>query len=153
MSERANYAKLSPRAMNILLEQERYLRDKFTHNDSVTLIIWELIKLRASQINHCAYCLDMHSKDALKLGESPDRIYALSAWEESPLYTELERSALAWAELILSNQPVSDDDYQRAKACFGEENLLDLTIAVNAINSWNRIAKTFKPVVGSYQAD
>jgi len=137
--------------MEILLEQESYLRRQFSASNSVTLVTWELVKIRISQINQCAYCIDMHSKDAIKQGENPERIYGLSAWLEMPLYSEQERSALAWAELVTSGISVSEEHYQRALDCFGDQGLVDLTIAINAINSWNRIAKTFKPEVGSYK--
>jgi AhpD family alkylhydroperoxidase len=150
MTKRLNYLTVSPKAIEILLDQEKYLRRQFNGAHSLTTTLWELVKLRVSQINQCAYCIDMHSKDALKLGESPERIYGLSAWPDMPSYSELEQSALAWAEHITSGQPVTDKHYQHALDSFGEQGLLDLTIAVNAINSWNRIAKTFKPEVGSY---
>jgi len=153
MSERLNTFAVSPKAMEILLSQEGYLKQQFNGNHSVSVTTWELVKLRISQINQCAYCIDMHSKDAIKLGERPERIFGLSAWLEMPLYSEPERAALAWAELITSGQPVTDGHYQRALDVLGEQGLLDLTIAINAINSWNRISKTFKPEVGSYQPD
>jgi len=148
MTKRLNYFTTSPQAMDILLSQENYLGQQFTGDTST----WELIKLRISQINQCAYCIDMHSKDALSQGESIERIYGLSAWRDMPLYSEAEKNALNWAELITSAQPVTDIQYQHALDAFGEQYLLDLTIAINAINSWNRIAKAFKPEVGSYQA-
>ncbi|WP_432453948.1 MULTISPECIES: carboxymuconolactone decarboxylase family protein [unclassified Agarivorans] len=151
MTKRLNYFSSSPQAMQILLEQENYLHQQFSHSNSVNITTWELLKLRVSQINQCAFCIDMHSKDALKLGERPERIYGLSAWMDMPLYSELERAALQWAELITSNRPVTEAAYKQALAMFGEQSLVDLTIAVNAINSWNRISKTFKPEVGNYQ--
>lgn len=151
MNKRLDYFSTSPKAMEVLLEQESYLRRQFNASKSVTLTTWELVKLRISQINQCAYCIDMHSKDAIKLGEKPKRIYSLSAWFEMPIYSEQERSALEWAELVTAGDSVSEEQYQRALDCFGDKGLLDLTIAINAINSWNRIAKTFKPEVGSYQ--
>ncbi len=152
MTQRLNYFATSPRAMEILLEQESYLSQQFTGQHGMTIKLWELVKFRVSQINQCAYCIDMHSKDALKHGESAERLYGLSAWQEMPFYSELEKGVLAWAELITSGQPVDDASYQKALDMLGEPCLLDLTIAVNAINSWNRIAKTFKPEVGSYKA-
>ena len=152
MNKRLDYFSTSPKAMEVLLKQESYLRQQFNASKSVNLTIWELVKLRISQINQCAYCIDMHSKDAIKLGEKPERIYSLSAWLEMPIYSEQERNALEWAELITSGESVSDKHYQRALDSFGDKGLLDLTIAINAINSWNRIAKTFKPEVGLYQA-
>lgn len=148
MTKRLNYFTTSPQAMEILLAQEKYLGKQLSGNSH----LWELLKLRVSQINQCAYCIDMHSKDALYQGESADRIYGLNAWRDMPLYSQQEQSALNWAELITSGQPVTDMHYQNAVNTFGEQYLLDLTIAVNAINSWNRIAKAFKPDVGSYKA-
>lgn len=151
MTQRLDYFATSPQAMEILFEQENYLKQQFATSHSMTLTIWELVKLRVSQINQCAYCIAMHTKDALKHGEQPERIYGLVAWHDMPFYSELERCALAWAELTISARPVSTEHYQRALQNFGSQALVDLTIAVNAINSWNRIAKTFKPEVGSYQ--
>lgn len=153
MAERLNYMAASPNGIKILLEQENYLHGQFSGKHAVTMTIWELVKLRVSQLNQCAYCLDMHSKDALKLGEQPERIYALSAWRDMPLYTDPERDALSWAECLSTGQTVSDDLFQRMQARFGAQGLVDLTIAVNAINSWNRIAKSFKPEVGSYNPE
>ena len=147
MVKRINYAATSPHAMEILLKQESYLGQQFKENAK----IWELVKLRISQINQCAYCIDMHSKDALKQGETMQRIYALNAWRDSPFYTETERQALEWAELVTSRRPISDGHYQQALEKLGEQLLVDLTIAINAINSWNRMAKAFKPDVGSYE--
>lgn len=147
MTERFKFETSSPRIMKILLEQENYLRQQFNDDRAV----WELVKLRVSQINQCAYCIDMHSKDALQLGETPERIYGLSAWKDMPIYSETEKNALEWAELITSGAPVSDEVYRHAANSLGEQVVADLTVAVNAINSWNRIAKTFKPEVGSYQ--
>ena len=102
MVKRINYAATSPHAMEILLKQESYLGQQFKENAK----IWELVKLRISQINQCAYCIDMHSKDALKQGETMQRIYALNAWRDSPFYTETERQALEWAELVTSRRPI-----------------------------------------------
>lgn len=149
-TKRLNYFSTSPRAMKILLDQESYLRQQFSETEVLTTTIWELVKFRVSQINQCAYCIDMHSKDALNQGESAERLYGLSAWREMPFYSEREREALEWAELVTSGQPVSDASYQHGLSIFGEQGLLDLTLAVNAINSWNRIGKTFKPEVGIY---
>ena len=151
MNKRLNYFVTSPKAMEILLDQENYLRQQFSGNNALTITIWELVKLRISQINQCAYCIDMHGKDAIKLGESAERIYGLSAWREMPFYTESEQSALDWAELVTSERPVTEESYQSALDVFGEQGLVDLTIAVNSINSWNRISKAFKPEVGSYK--
>lgn len=140
MTKRLNYYTASPQAFDILLAQEHYLEQQFNGNNG----LWGLVKLRVSQINQCAYCIDMHCNDALKQGESTERIDGLNAWQEVPFYSTLEQSALKWTELITSGQPVTDIHYQSALDVFGAQGLVDLTIAVNAINSWNRIAKAFK---------
>ena len=110
-------------------------------------------KTRASQINGCAYCLDMHTKDARAAGETEQRLYALSAWRETPFYSERERAALAWTEALtlISENHVPDDVYEAARECFTEEELVNLTMAVIAINGWNRLAISFRNVPGSYQ--
>lgn len=151
MTARLNYFATSPQAMNILLEQESYLRQQFSSSQTLTTTTWELVKLRISQINQCAYCIDMHSKDALHQGERAERIYGLNAWQDMPFYSEHEQSALAWAELIASEKQVNQVFYQQTLDSLGEQALVDLTIAVNAVQSWNRIAKAFKPEVGSYK--
>jgi len=148
MTPRLNYFAAAPRAMKVLLEQEQYLSRQFKESQcGITTITWELVKLRVSQLNQCAYCLDMHNKDAFKLGESPERVIGLSAWRDMPFYSADERAALQWAEQIHSRQPVRDTDYQQALTELGEQGLVDLTIAINAINSWNNIAKVFKPEI------
>lgn len=152
MTTRLNYMAAAPKAIALLFEQEKNLQQQFSESDSLTIAIWELVKLRVSQINHCAFCIDMHCKDALKQGETIERIYGLTAWRDMPFYSDNERAALAWAELITEGKPISDSDYQQGLSIFGDASLVNLTIAVNAINSWNRIAKTFKPEVGSYKA-
>ena len=110
----------------------------------------ELIDFRVSQINGCAYCLDMHSKDARAHGETEQRLYGLSAWRETPYYTDRERAALAWAEAVTSVH-ISDDVYAVAKAQFSDEELIDLTVVVTTINTWNRINLAFPNAVGTYQ--
>ncbi len=151
MALRANYFDLASKAIQILMNQESYLRAQFSVSETVTIPIWELIKIRVSQINQCAFCIDMHSKSALGQGESQERIIGLSAWRDMPLYSEAERAALEWAEHLTFGKAVSDHSYQKVVEKLGEQAVVDLTIAVNAINSWNRIAKTFKPEVGSYK--
>jgi len=151
MTQRANYFGLASKAMQILMEQEGYLREQFSVSEKVTIRIWELVKLRISQINQCAFCIDMHSKDALSQGESAERLLGLNAWQEMPLYSKVERAALQWAEDVLNGQSAQQAPYDRAVAVLGEQAVVDLTIATNAISSWNRIAKTFKPEVGSYK--
>ena len=109
-----------------------------------------LIEFRVSQINGCAYCLDMHWKDAVSLGESEQRLYGLSAWRESPYYSALERAALAWAEAV-TKAHVPDAVYTQAESQFTDEELIDLTIIVTTINTWNRLNLAFPNDVGSYQ--
>ena len=112
-----------------------------------------LIKMRASQINGCAHCLDMHSKDARAEGETEQRLYVLDAWREAPFYTARERAALAWTEALtlISQTHAPDDVYQAVRAQFSEQELVDLTLAIVAINGWNRIAVGFRAETGTYQ--
>lgn len=113
----------------------------------------ELIKTRASQLNGCAYCIDMHTKDARAQGETEQRLYGLSAWHEAPFYTDRERAALAWTEAVtlISETHGPDDVFAQAQAQFTEAELVNLTLAVIAINGWNRLAISFREVAGSYQ--
>ncbi|HTV02198.1 MAG TPA: carboxymuconolactone decarboxylase family protein [Luteitalea sp.] len=113
----------------------------------------ELVKIRASQINGCAYCIDMHTTDARALGETEQRIYALSAWRETPFFTPRERAALAWTESVtlLSQTHVPDEVYDEVRAQFEEKDLVSLTWAVVAINAWNRLAISFRNVPGTYK--
>jgi AhpD family alkylhydroperoxidase len=109
-----------------------------------------LIEFRVSQINGCAFCLDMHWKDAIALGESEQRLYGLSAWRESPYYSDRERAALAWAEAV-TKAHVPDQVYRDAESQFTDEELIDLTIIVTTINTWNRLNLAFPNEVGSYR--
>lgn len=113
----------------------------------------ELVRLRSSQINGCAYCIDMHTKDARAGGESEQRLYALSAWGETPFYSDRERAALAWTEALtrIADNDVPDELYQSVRQHFSEEELVNLTLAIVAINGWNRLAISFRSVPGSYQ--
>lgn len=115
----------------------------------------ELVRIRSSQINGCAYCLDMHSKDARANGETEQRIYALSAWRESPFYTDREQAALAYTEAatLVSQGHIGDEVYNLVREQFSEKELADLALAVVTINSWNRLALTYRPVPGSYQPE
>src|SRR5215831_5256 len=115
--------------------------------------LFELVKIRASQMNGCAYCLDMHTKDARRAGETEQRIYALSAWRETPFFTDRERAALEWTEAVtrVADTHVPDEIYDRVAARFNESDLVALTFAVIVINSWNRLSISFRPAVGSYQ--
>ena len=112
-----------------------------------------LVEIRASQINGCAYCLDMHTKDARAAGETEQRIYTLDAWRETPLFTDRERAALEWTEAVtlVAETRVPDDVYQQVSQQFSEEELVELTFAVIVINSWNRLNVAFRPLVGDYQ--
>ena len=113
----------------------------------------ELVKTRVSQINGCAFCLDMHSKDLLVNGESQQRLFVMDAWREAPFYTDRERAALAWSECVtkITGGQVPDDVYGEAREQFSEEELIDLTLAVTTINTYNRINIAFRPLVGTYQ--
>jgi len=113
----------------------------------------ELVKMRCSQINECAYCIDMHSKDARALGESEQRLYALSGWRETPFFTDQERAALALAEAItlVSQTHVPDDVVEEARRHFPEDELVKLVFAITVINSWNRLAITSRLPVGDYE--
>ncbi len=115
--------------------------------------LFELVKIRASQINGCAYCLDMHTKDARLGGETEQRIYALNAWRETPFFTDRERAALEWTEAVtrVADTHVPDEIYERVARQFDEGELVALTFAVIVINSWNRLAVTFRAPAGSYQ--
>jgi len=114
----------------------------------------ELVKIRASQVNGCAYCIDMHTKDARAAGETEQRIYALSAWRETPFFSDRERAALAWAEAVtrLGEEGVPDALYDETRRLFEEDELVALTFAVVAINCWNRLSIAFGTVPGSYRA-
>lgn len=113
----------------------------------------ELVKIRASQINGCAYCIDMHTKDARAAGETEQRIYALAAWEETPFFSARERAALAWTEAVtrIADTHVPDEVFERVRAVLAEDDLIALTWALVAINGWNRLAVSFRLPVGSYQ--
>jgi AhpD family alkylhydroperoxidase len=113
----------------------------------------ELVRLRASQINHCAYCIDMHTKDARAQGETEQRLYLVSAWREAPFYSERERAGLEWTEAVtnVGDTHVPDNVFERVRQHFDEAELVALTFAVVAINSWNRLAVSFRADVGTYQ--
>jgi AhpD family alkylhydroperoxidase len=115
--------------------------------------LFELVKIRASQLNGCAYCIDMHTRDARHAGETEQRIYALNAWRETPFFTDRERAALAWTEAVtrVGDSHVPDELYERVAAQFEESELVALTFGVIVINCWNRLSVSFKPPVGSYQ--
>ncbi len=148
MHPRIDHRKISPGAMNAMLGLEKYL-----HTTGLPEKLLHLLKLRVSQINGCAYCIDMHSKDLRAVGETEQRIYLLDAWREAPFYSERERAALAWAEAVtlVTEGHVPDDVYEQARKQFSEEELVNLTLAVVTINGWNRLSIAFRSVPGAYQ--
>lgn len=146
--KRLDYGKVAPKGMRGLLEIEKYVA-----NSSLDPVIFELVKMRASQINGCAYCLDMHSKDARAAGETEQRLYLLNAWREAPFYTDKERAALAWTEALtlVAQQHISDELYEEVASHFDEQELMALTMTVIGINGWNRLAIAFESEVGGYE--
>ncbi len=148
MQSRLDYVKAAPGAVKAMLGLQGYLAQS-----GLEPSLLELVKLRASQINGCAYCIDMHSKDARAAGESEQRLYALDAWHETPFYSERERAALAWTEAVtlVADEHVPDAVYRQAREHFSEEELVNLTLAVVAINGWNRLAISFRTIPGTYQ--
>ena len=149
MKARLNYTEVASDALKAMLELEKYV-----HNSGLERSLYELVKTRASQINGCAYCLDMHTKDARKAGETEQRLYTLSAWRETPFYTERERAALEWTEALtlISENDVPNSLYESVRKHFEEKELVALTMAIVAINGWNRLAISFRTVPGTYQA-
>ncbi len=148
MKPRIEYRKVAPGALEAMSGLERYLA-----GCGLEPSLLELVKLRASQINGCAYCIDMHTKDARARGVSEQRLYALSAWRETPFYSARERAALDWTEAVtlVTDGHVPDGVYERVRQQFAERELVDLTLAVVAINGWNRLAISFRTVPGTYQ--
>jgi AhpD family alkylhydroperoxidase len=138
-----NYYQAAPEALKPMLDMEAYIK---TCGLEQKLI--ELVKTRASQINGCAYCLHMHTKDARAAGESEQRLYLLNAWHESQLYTPRERAALAWTEALtlVSETHAPDDVYEAVKGQFKPKEIVDLTLLISTINAWNRIAIGFRAV-------
>jgi AhpD family alkylhydroperoxidase len=127
--------------------------EHYVHQSGLDPKLLELVKLRASLLNGCAYCVDMHTKVARSLGETEQRLYEVSLWREAPFYTERERAALAWTEAVtlVSINHVPDDVYETARQHFDEKELIDLTAAIVAINGWNRLAIAFRTVPGTFQ--
>lgn len=148
MATRLNHAITGSKAYRAMAQLEHAVR-----NCGLESSLMELVKIRASQVNGCAYCIDMHTKDARAAGESEQRIYLLSAWRESPFYSERERAALEWAEslTLIADNHVPDDIYERVAVHFTEEELANLTLAVVTINAWNRFAISFRSEPGTYQ--
>lgn len=148
MKDRIDYQKFAHEALHSFLAIERYLA-----TSGLDPKLLHLLKLRASQINGCAYCIDMHSKDARSAGETEQRLYELNAWRETPFYTDRERAALEWTEslTLISQTHAPDDVYERVRAQFSEKEIVDLTYAVATINAWNRLAIAVRAVPGTYE--
>src|ERR671916_123860 len=148
MKTRLDYGKAAPGSV-----QAMYKLQKYVEESGLERPLLELVKTRVSQINGCAFCIDMHTKDARAAGETEQRLYGLSAWREAPFYSERERAALAWAEVVtlISQTHASDEEYEAARAQFGEGELVKLTMAVIAINAWNRISIAFRAEAGTYR--
>lgn len=144
---RLDYQKSFPQALQAMLGLEGAV-----HESTLEPELLELVKMRASQLNGCAYCLDMHSKDARARGESEQRLHVLAAWREAPFYSDRERAALAWCETLtlLPQTGAPDDVYEQVRAEFDEAETVALTLAIVAINGWNRFAVGFRADVGDY---
>lgn len=137
LEQRIDYYNLAPDAMKIMMEMEKY-----TKTTGLDRKLRELIKIRASQINGCAYCINMHTADARKMGETEQRLYCISAWRECTFYTEAEKAALELTEHItlIPAKRVPDELYQRVREHYDEKQYIDLVLIINQINSWNRIS-------------
>jgi len=148
MEPRIELTKVAREAYNAMGRLEAYARQS-----GLEPSLLELVRLRASQINGCAYCVDMHTKDARAAGETEQRLYATAVWRETPFFSERERAALEWTEAVteIAHGHVPDEVYQSVREHFSEKELVDLTMAIIAINGWNRLAISFRAVPGSYQ--
>ena len=142
------YVNYLPQPKDLILDDEKYL-----HECGLEESLIHLIKLRASQMNGCAYCLDMHWKDLRAIGETEQRMYSLDAWRECPYYSERERAAFEWTEAVtlITTGHVPDEVYEKVRPHFSDKELCDLTLAVATINSWNRLAIASRTVPGNYQ--
>lgn len=147
---RLDYNTVDPSAIKSMMALERYVKAS-----GLEFSLYELVKLRASQINGCAYCIDMHSKDARNGGETEQRLYLLSAWKETSFYSDRERAALAWTEALtlISQNEISDELYEKVSAQFSEKEHVALTMAIVAINGWNRLAIGFAKEAGDYKSE
>lgn len=150
MKQRIQYDQVAPKALQGMYELEKYLA-----NSSLETSLKELVKLRVSQINGCAYCIDMHTKDARKAGETEQRLYTLSVWGETDFFSKREQAALAWTEALtmISENTISDELFNQVRKYFSEEEMVSLTMAINAINTWNRLGIAFRKQPGSYNPD
>jgi AhpD family alkylhydroperoxidase len=147
MQPRLNFIELAHDGLKSVIALEQYVKKSGLEKSLIALV-----KLRASQINGCAYCIDMHTKDARAEGETEQRLNCLSVWRECPFYTDRERAAMEWTEAVtlISQTHVPDDVFERTRKHFSEEELVKLNYAVIAINAWNRLAITFRAVPGNY---
>jgi AhpD family alkylhydroperoxidase len=143
-----DYASVAPDAVKAMWGLEKYV-----HDCGLEPSLLELVKYRASQINGCAFCMDMHTKDARAHGETEQRLYTLSAWHETPFFSDREQAALAWTEAVtnVAQSNVPDEVYERARKQFSEKELVDLTLAIVAINGWNRLSVSFRKEAGTYE--
>ena len=148
MEQRINFVHTSPRGLQAMLGLQGYV-----NKSGLEHALLELVKMRVSQINGCAYCLDMHFKDARAAGETEQRLYLLNAWRETSLYSERERAALEWTEslTLVSESHVPEAVYAAARAQFSEEELVNLSLAIVATNGWNRLQIAFRAPAGTYQ--
>jgi AhpD family alkylhydroperoxidase len=148
MNPRIDFLKISPKAVQAMLGLQNYVNACGLEHS-----LMELVKMRASQINHCAYCLDMHSKDMRAAGETEQRIYLLNAWREAPFYSDRERAALEWTEALtlVHETEVPDSAYEVVRKQFSEEEIVNLSLAIVAINGWNRLCVGLRAVPGTYQ--
>jgi len=148
MQPRIDYRKLAQQPLQSMLALEKYISESGLDHKLV-----HLVKMRASQINGCAYCLDMHSLEARAVGESEQRLYTLEAWRETPFFSDRERAALAWTEALtlISQTHAPDDVYEELRKQFSENEIVDLTFAIGAINLWNRLAISMRSVPGRYK--
>jgi AhpD family alkylhydroperoxidase len=148
MNPRLDFRKFRPELLQAMQGLEQYIASSGLDPKLV-----HVLKLRVSQINGCAYCIDMHSLDARAHGESEQRLYALDAWRETPFYTDRERAALAWVESItrVSETHVPDSDFDEVKAYFTDQEIVDLTFVASTINAWNRLAIPLRSVPGRYR--
>jgi AhpD family alkylhydroperoxidase len=148
MSTRIDYGKVAPGALRAMFGLESYIR-----GSGLEKSLLDLIRMRASQINGCAYCIDMHSKDARAAGETEQRLYLLDAWREAPFYTERERAALAWTEALtlVAEDHVPDEVFNEVRQHFSEQELANLSLAIVSINAWNRLSIAFRAEPGIYQ--
>jgi AhpD family alkylhydroperoxidase len=148
MTARINYAHTDPKALRLLLAVEGHIKTSTLESK-----LLHLVKMRASQINGCAFCIDMHSKDARAAGETEQRLYSLDAWDESPYYSDRERAALAWTDAVtlLNHGHVPDSVYEQVRAQFDDAEISALTLTVAMINSWNRLNVALRTEAGGYQ--